>query len=139
VLWFAGGQLGHIFIDDAHYVDKPLTLISTWGGDEIGIMRAHHHLLETRTLLTQHRGAVFARAVDDANLPGKRHGGGLWQVVDVGEEAKADAMRKGALRRGLRLATGLPGRLVLAPLLCVSDDDIKQGLSRLERAMREAG
>ncbi len=139
VLWYAGGQLGHLFVDDAHYVDTPLTLISTWDGDEISIQRAHHHLLEARSLLTQHRGAAFARAVDDAHLPGKRHGGGLWQVVDVGDEARADAIRKGALRRGLRLAKGLPGRLVLAPPLCVVDDDIKQGLARLEQAMREVG
>ena len=139
VLWYSGGQLGHIFVDDAHYVDKPLTLISTWDGDEISIQRAHHHLLEARTLLTNHRGIAFATAVDEAQLGGRRHGGGLWQVVDVGDEARADTIRKGALRRGLRLGKGMPGRIVLAPPLCVSDDDIQQGLARLGQAMREVG
>lgn len=139
VLWFAGGQLGHIFVDDHHYVDKPLTLISTWDGDEISIQRAHHHLLEARALLTEGRGAAFARALDDAALPGRRHGGGLWQVVDVGDEHRADAIRKGALRRGLRLGKGMPGRLVLSPPLCVTDEDIGLGLSRLAQAIGEVG
>ena len=139
VLWYSGGQLGHIFVDDAHYVDKPLTLISTWDGDEISIQRAHHHLLEARTLLTHGRGIAFARAVDEAKPAGRRHGGGLWQVLDVGDEARADAIRKGALRRGLRLGKGMPGRLVLAPPLCVTDDDIQAGLGRLVQAMREVG
>lgn len=39
ILWFTGGQQGHIFVDDTYYVDKPLTLISTWDGDEISSRR----------------------------------------------------------------------------------------------------
>ena len=39
ILWFTGGQLGHILVDDKYYVDKPLTLISTWDGDEISARR----------------------------------------------------------------------------------------------------
>jgi 4-aminobutyrate aminotransferase-like enzyme len=139
VLWYAGGQLGQIFVDDKHYVDKPLTLISTWDGDEISIQRAHHHLLEARNLLHHSRGAAFARAVDDAKLPGTRHGGGLWQVVDLGDEGRADAIRKGALRRGLQIGKGLPGRLVLSPPLCIKDSDIHAGLQRLQQALGEAG
>lgn len=137
VLWFAGGQLGHIFVDDKHYVSKPLTLISTWDGDEISILRAHHHLLEARSLLKDGRGVAFAHALDEARLPGKRHGGGLWQVLDLGDELRADAVRKAALRRGLRLGKGLPGRVILAPALGVPDDEVEQGVARLEQAMRE--
>jgi 4-aminobutyrate aminotransferase-like enzyme len=33
----------------------------------------------------------------------------------------------------------MPGRIVLAPPLCVGDDDIQSGLARLEQAMREVG
>ena len=138
VLWYAGGQLGQIFVDDKHYIDKPLTLISTWDGDEISIQRTHHHLLEARNLLHRGRGAVFARAVDEAKLPGKRHGGGLWQVLDVGDEARAEAIRKHALRRGLRVGKGLPGRIVLGPPVCVADEEIVAGLQRLQQAVREA-
>ena len=139
VLWYAGGQLGQIFVDDKHYIDKPLTLISTWDGDEISIQRAHHHLLEARNLLHHARGAVFARALDEGALPGTRHGGGLWQVIDVGDEAKANTIRQHALRRGLRIGKGLPGRLVLSPAVSVGDDELAAGLQRLQQAVREVG
>jgi 4-aminobutyrate aminotransferase-like enzyme len=137
VLWYAGGQLGHIFVDDKHYVGKPLTLISTWDGDEISIVRAHHHLLEARSLLKAGRGVAFASALDEARLPGKRHGGGLWQVLDLGDELRADAARKAALRRGLHLGKGMPGRIVLAPPLSVSESEVEQGVARLDQALRE--
>jgi succinylglutamic semialdehyde dehydrogenase len=137
LLWYAGAQLGQIFVDDRHYVGKPLTLISTWDGDELSIVRAHHHLLEARHLLREGRGAAFARALDDKQLPGRRHGGGLWQVVDLGDELRADAVRKAAIRRGLRLGKGLPGRVVMAPPLGVDDEQITAGVARLEAAMRE--
>lgn len=137
VLWYAGGQLGHIFVDDKHYVGKPLTLISTWDGDEISILRAHHHLLEARSLLKDGKAAAFAHALDEARLPGKRHGGGLWQVLDLGDELRADAVRKAALRRGLHLGKGLPGRVVMAPAVCIDTAEIEAGVARLEQAMRE--
>jgi succinylglutamate-semialdehyde dehydrogenase len=141
VLWYAGGQLGHMFVDDKHYESKPLQLISTWDGDEISIMRTHHHLLEARHLLKDGRGAAFARAMDDllssVKIPGKAKGAGLWQVLDLGDELRADALRKAAFRRGLRLAKGLPGHVVLAPPICVSDEETKSGMGRLEQAVRE--
>ena len=138
VLWYAGGQLGQIFVDDKHYVPKPLTLISTWDGDEISMLRARHHLTEARHLLKAGRGAAFSRLLDEAHLPGRRLGAGLWQVIELGDEMKADAVRKAALRRGLRLGRGLPGRIVLAPPLCADDAEMQTGIQRLEQAMREA-
>ena len=45
VWWYTGGQLGHVFTDDKYYVSKPLTLISTWDGDELSIARSYHNLL----------------------------------------------------------------------------------------------
>ena len=137
ICWYGGGQLGHVFVDDQHYVSKPLQLISTWDGDEISIVRTHHHLLEARHLLKDGRGAAFHRLLDDVKLPGRRKGAGLWQVLDVGDEMKADAVRKGALRRGLRLGRGLPGHVVLAPPLGVTDNEMKSGIARLEQAVRE--
>lgn len=137
ILWYAGAQLGHVFVDDKHYVSKPLTLISTWDGDELSMLRTYHHLLEARALLKEGRGAAFHRMLDGMSLPGRRLGAGLWQVLDLGDELKADALRKSAFRRGLRLGRGLPGRVVLAPPLCVGDDELKGGLARLEQAVRE--
>jgi acetylornithine/succinyldiaminopimelate/putrescine aminotransferase len=137
LLWYAGAQLGHIFVDDKHYVNKPHTLISTWDGDEISILRTRHHLLEARALLKEGRGAAFSRRLDEARLPARRLGTGLWQVIDFADEMRADAVRKGALRRGLRLGKGLPGRVVIAPPLSVSEDEMAGGIARLELALRE--
>ena len=137
VLWYAGGQLGHVFADDAHFVAKPLTLISTWDGDEISILRASHHLLEARQLLKEGRGATFARRLDESSIQVKRHGAALWQVLDLVDEGRADALRKAALRRGLRLGRGLPGRVVLAPALSATDDEMAAGIQRLEQALKE--
>ena len=36
---FAGGQLGHVFCNDKYFIPKPLTLISTWDGDELSALR----------------------------------------------------------------------------------------------------
>ena len=67
---FAGGQLGHIFTNDKYYIPKPLTLISTWDGDELSalrfrqqmeILRAHRdnpHLYELDCLVGS-RGDLY--------------------------------------------------------------------------------
>ena len=36
---FAGGQLGQVFTNDKFYIPEPLTLISTWDGDELSALR----------------------------------------------------------------------------------------------------
>lgn len=48
---FAGGQLGHIFTNDKYYIEKPLTLISTWDGDELSALRFR----EQMQILRAHR------------------------------------------------------------------------------------
>jgi 4-aminobutyrate aminotransferase-like enzyme/GNAT superfamily N-acetyltransferase len=48
---FAGGQLGHVFCSDEYYIEKPLTLISTWDGDELSALR----FWEQMRLLQAHR------------------------------------------------------------------------------------
>ena len=50
VLWWAGGQIGHIFSRPSVFVAKPLTLISTWDGDELSATRLLWQLYATREL-----------------------------------------------------------------------------------------
>lgn len=45
---FAGGQLGHVFCNDEYYIAKPLTLISTWDGDELSALRFRAQMHELR-------------------------------------------------------------------------------------------
>lgn len=146
VLWYTGGQLGHIFADDAHYVPKPLTLISTWDGDEISIIRARHHLLEARALLSSQKAAAFAEQFTLMTATTARHtvnrspvhhlGAGLWQVLDVGSEERAASLRKYSASLGLHVGRGLSGRIIVAPPICVSDEHMQLGLERLGKALR---
>lgn len=46
--WWAGGQAGFVHIDPKWFVDKPLTFVSTWDGDELSMIRAHHQLRAAR-------------------------------------------------------------------------------------------
>ncbi|MFA7482002.1 MAG: aminotransferase class III-fold pyridoxal phosphate-dependent enzyme [Vulcanimicrobiota bacterium] len=48
---YAGGQLGHVFTNDKYYIPEPLTLISTWDGDELSALRFHQQM----ELLRAHR------------------------------------------------------------------------------------
>lgn len=51
IWWYTGGQLGHIFVDDNYFVEQPLTLISTWDGDEISARRNYIHIEESLKFL----------------------------------------------------------------------------------------
>ncbi|MAD61765.1 MAG: hypothetical protein CMH49_09705, partial [Myxococcales bacterium] len=48
VLWWAGGQIGHIFCRPQVFVTKPLTFISTWDGDELSASRILWQLYATQ-------------------------------------------------------------------------------------------
>lgn len=135
VWWYAGAQLGHIFVDDAHYVAKPLTLISTWDGDELSIVRARHHLIEAKRLLPEGRARAFEARVRAAELGAKVRGRGLALAIDVGTEERAEALLAAALELGLKLHRGLPGVVMLLPPVTVSDDEIEAGLERLQCAL----
>jgi succinylglutamic semialdehyde dehydrogenase len=50
VLWWGGGQIGHIFARPSVFVAKPLTLISTWDGDELSANRLLWQLYITHQL-----------------------------------------------------------------------------------------
>ena len=127
VWWYAGAQLGHIFTSDTYFVEKPLTLISTWDGDEISILRAREHLAVAYR-------ASFARgdfaAAVRAAFPTAR-GSGLLQAVPT-EDPKAVAAR--ALDNNLVVHAGY-GAVILTPALNSSSDEWSDGLARLSSAL----
>ena len=77
VWWYSGGQLGHVFVDDAHYVSKPLTLISTWDGDEISMRRNYRHILVALESLKNQTALYFEAECKKRGSSGK----GFWQVL----------------------------------------------------------
>jgi succinylglutamic semialdehyde dehydrogenase len=48
VLWWAGGQIGHIFARSSVFVSQPLTLVSTWDGDELSATRLLYQLYASK-------------------------------------------------------------------------------------------
>ena len=120
VLWYPGGQIGHIFVGDRYYIKKPLVLISTWDGDELSAIRAHEHLRAARKL----RVDAAATTLDEtlrtafAGVPGAALGGlGLYRSVTLADAATADAVYQACLHHGLLLGRGLPDTLIFAPPL----------------------
>ena len=120
VLWYPGGQIGHIFASDRVFNKKPLMLISTWDGDELSAIRVHEHLRAARKLDLAAAAATLDATLTDAfaAVPGAVLGGlGLYRTVRFADAATADAVYVACLHLGLHLGRGLPDTLVFAPAL----------------------
>jgi 4-aminobutyrate aminotransferase-like enzyme len=124
VLWYTGAQLGHLFTDDQYYVAKPLTLISTWDGDEISIRRTYRHLLMARETLAKGMRESFDRLL--AGLP--VNGIGMWRSID------ADIVES-ARERGLILAHGFEGCTMITPHLASTNDELQRGVAILKELL----
>jgi len=133
VLWYPGGQLGHIFVGDRYYIGKPLTLISTWDGDEMSIIRTHEHLRAARCLATMGEAAaalrellrrLFADRFEGASLGGA----GLYQTVRFRDPATAATIVQMCAQRGVFLGRGRPGTIIAAPPLDIQAPEIATGL-----------
>jgi len=124
VLWYPGGQLGHIFVGDRYYIDTPLTLISTWDGDELSVIRTHEHLRAARRLETMGEAAAALRGLMQElfvdRFPDVTLGGaGLYQTVRFKTPETADAIAQVTSHMGVYFGSGLPGTLIVAPPLDV--------------------
>jgi hypothetical protein len=80
--WWGGGQTGYLHTHARWFIGTPLTLVSTWDGDELSLLRHHHQLRAARHLDI----ASHAKALDEA-LHGLRgvtaHGLGAYRVLDA--------------------------------------------------------
>lgn len=113
VWWYSGGQLGHVFVDDQYFVEKPLTLISTWDGDDLSIARAYHHLI---TASKQSRDPLqqFDRDLRALLSPEHHRGQGSWHGIKLPKigTAKAQALAK---ERGILFGAGFDDWLMVCP------------------------
>ncbi len=130
VLWYAGGQLGHVFVGDRYYIDKPLTLISTWDGDELCVIRTHEALRAARQV---EPGAAVA-ALDElvtqlaGTLEATPGGRGLFRTLTM-DPGRADRWIDAARDVGLRLGRGAPGVVTLIPPLDITDNHLRLELA----------
>jgi hypothetical protein len=118
--WWGGGQTGYLHTSVRWFVPQPLTLVSTWDGDELSLIRQHHQLRAARSIDVERH----ARALDDALAAMKvsAHGAGAYRVVDA-PDSLADALAD----RGIAVRRFPNGKLGIIPAL----DQIEQAAQAL--------
>lgn len=137
VLWYCGGQLGHVFVGERYWQGKPLTLISTWDGDELGVIQTHEALRAAARMSVAPAAAALRDAVRElaAAVDGKVGGRGLYRTVTC-DPARAEEVLERSAARGLAVRRGAPGVLVFCPRLDVDPDLLRE---RLVDVLREVG
>ena len=125
--WWGGGQTGYLHTSPKWFVGTPLTLVSTWDGDELSLVRQHHQLRAAR-----HLDIAGASAALDHALAGVTSAGlGAYRVIDAG--AKATTLAEALDDRGLRVRRFPRGKLGIIPAL----DQIEAAAAALGSALRE--
>ena len=140
VLWYAGGQQGHVYVSERYFIAKPLQLISTWDGDEVSGIRNMWTLRalrqgDTDSTVNRLQG-VLDRVWSALELDGRlgRHGEGAYMTVDA-PLGKLDLLVSALQMSGIEVGVGFGDRIVLAPpMMGWSEED----WSRLESGLKSA-
>jgi RHH-type proline utilization regulon transcriptional repressor/proline dehydrogenase/delta 1-pyrroline-5-carboxylate dehydrogenase len=119
--WWGGAQTGYLHTSAKWFISSPLTLVSTWDGDELSLIRQHHHLRAAR-----HLDIAAASAALDAAL-GKAESAGLGAYRVIGGNA-AEALAA----KGIAVRKFPNGKLGVIPAL----DEIEAAAAALREALR---
>jgi len=106
--WWGGGQTGYVHCTAKWFVPGPLTLVSTWDGDELSMVRHHHQLRAARRLDIAGASEALDRALAGADAAGL----GAYRVVRASSRV-ADVLAE----RGIALRRFPNGRLGIVPAL----------------------
>ncbi len=118
--WWGGGQHGWLHVTEGLFVDKPLTFVSTWDGDELSLIRDHHHARAARRLDLSGALRAMERVVAAFASRGLTvRGAGLYRVVHAGEAA--ETLRAQLAAEGILLRALPAGRFAIAPPLDVAE------------------
>lgn len=119
--WWGGGQVGFLHVSKNFRVATPLTLVSTWDGDELSLIRIEHQLRAARRIdiLTQTERMV--EALSPAVAAGvMAQGKGLYWALHVGDRTS----RLIQALRGIVRLRGFPnGHVAVCPPLDASKTD----------------
>jgi acyl-CoA reductase-like NAD-dependent aldehyde dehydrogenase/4-aminobutyrate aminotransferase-like enzyme len=104
--WWGGAQTGYLHTSARWFISSPLTLVSTWDGDELSLVRQHHQLRAARHADV----AGLSAALDRALAPYQSYGMGAYRVIH-GADAHSFA------ERGVLVRQFPKGRLGVIPPL----------------------
>jgi 4-aminobutyrate aminotransferase-like enzyme len=127
LVWWGGGQTGYLHCKPSWFIGSPLTLVSTWDGDELSLVRQHHYLRAARHLDI----AAASAALDQACAPLPSAGLGAYRVIDAG--ARAQPIAAALADRGIAVRRFPNGKLGIIPAL----DRIEADAQALGAALRE--
>ena len=123
--WWGGGQTGYLHTSTRWYIPGPLTLVSTWDGDELSLVRQHHQLRAARKLDIAGQSATLDKALAKVGSSGL----GAYRVIDAGE--RAGALAQQLAQHGVRVRRFPQGRLAIVPAL----DQIESAARALQGAL----
>ena len=112
---WGGGQTGYVHTSAKYFIGTPLTLVSTWDGAELSLVREHHQLRAARRLDIEAGARALDVALAELGDGMTSAGQGLYRVIDAG--ARADAVASAAQARGVRLRRFPGGKLGVIPPL----------------------
>ncbi len=122
--WWGGAQTGYLHCAAKWFIGTPLTLVSTWDGDELSLVRQHHQLRAARHIDV----AGASVALDTALAKHTSFGLGAYRVIHAGDGATAfaDALAE----RGIAVRRFRGGRLGIIPAL----DQLDTAISSLSNS-----
>ena len=129
--WWGGAQTGYLHTTARYRVGEALTLVSTWDGDELSLVREHHQLRAARHIDVAAASAALDGALAGARLPVR--GLGLYRVIDAGE--RAEPLAASLRERGVLVRRFPNGCLGIAPPL----DRAVAAAEALARALAAGG
>ena len=115
--------MGFVHISSRYFVPTPLTMVSTWDGDEISLIRHHHQLRAARALNISDLSRAFGEILSpirDAGYP--VHGLGMYWVLHAGVDA--DHLHQRFANVGITLGRVSGDKLVWAPPLDLSENSV---------------
>lgn len=135
VVHFPGGQVGLGFVSDRYYVPEKLTLISTWDGDEMALMRLIWELRAARPLPVAPRATELKNALATfGEVTGEGLYLGLTPTPRAGaSEPQVDTIARRLLERQVKVGLTEDRALRFCPPLNLTESEIQ----RIAAALRE--
>jgi len=122
VTWFGGGQVGFVHVQTPWFVSTPMTMVSTWAGDELSLLRVHHQLRAARAIDIGQATSWLDEALTPLAEAGMElRGLGLYRMVVAGPRTRqlVDALR----HRGTRVRAYPGGHVAITPSLDWTEAD----------------